>query len=243
MTSSHEFREQNDSIGTGSRFFIAAGVNRVVRIAEAGQNDVQLFLGERVIGAELAVAVAGEQSTLGQSHNGVICPEGLGYVGVVIAVTGGRSAGYECLFDSAPLLTGSAAGSTRIAGLAGRSAPGIAAGTGGTGALTDGDGLAIGGVEVTEQFIAEFGHAGTLIILVDIHYQTSGDGDTDAVGAAAGEGVGGTGHFQKNRSAGRPIELVVLYVANPADNVINALVKISPLAALAVERTGVSGKC
>lgn len=146
------------------------------------------------------------------------------------------------MFDFTPVFGNAvyAAGSTRIAGLAGRSAPRI---TGGTGVLTDGDGLTIGGVEVTEQFIAHFGHTSGLVILVDIHFQTSGDGDTDAVGAAAGEGVGGTGLFQKNRSAGRPIELVVLHVADEADSVVDGLIELRPLAALAVERTGVSGKC
>ena len=122
---------------------------------------------------------------------------------------------------------------SRVAGLAGGIAARIA---GGAGVLADGDRLAVSRIEVTEQFVTLFGRTNGVIILVDVHFQASRNVNADAVGTAASERVGRTGHFKKDSSTGRPIELAVLYGADEGDGVVYALIKIRPTAALTIER-------
>ena len=81
----------------------------------------------------------------------------------------------------------------------------------------------------------------TAVILVDVHNHTRRDGDA----VEFGDGVGRTGCRSSYADLGRtvgPFKCALELAAGDSD-VINALVELRPTAALAVERTGVSGKC
>ena len=77
--------------------FVAEDVTAGLIANQSGVDNGSLSTGEAVVGAELAAAVAGEQSAFGERHDGVVAPHAGGYVRVGIAVTGGRGADGEDL--------------------------------------------------------------------------------------------------------------------------------------------------